>query len=108
MLTAEKITELKTRLLGEKARLEHEIKDLSAADFGDDTDHGEEEAEEDEQIANNLGVATDFTERINDIDSALRKIADGTYGKCERCGKDIEPELLEVNPESRLCKSCKR
>ena len=107
MITPEKIAELKSKLLKEKVRLESEIEKLKVVDFGDDTDHGDEEAEEDEQIDNNQSIIIEFKDRINNIDSALRKIADGGYGKCENCGKDISLELLEINPESQLCKDCK-
>src|ERR1043166_7767244 len=32
---------------------------------------------------------------ISDLDAALRKIDEGTYGRCEVCGKEIEQERLE-------------
>lgn len=108
MLTPETISRLKAKLLAEKTRLEGEINDLKNIDHVAGANRSEEEAEEDEQIESNSSVATDFTERLNDIGSALRKIANGKYGVCENCGREIELELLEVDPESRLCKSCKR
>ena len=40
---------------------------------------------------------------IGDLDAALRKIDDGTYGVCEICGRDIEPERLEAVPGTRTC-----
>ncbi len=107
MLTPEIISKLKTKLLGEKEVIETELKGLGKADFGDDIDHGEEEAEEDEQIEINAGMAENLSARLVDIETALHKITDGEYGKCEKCGGEIELELLEVNPESRLCRACK-
>ena len=41
---------------------------------------------------------------INDLDTALRKIDEGTYGRCEVCGKEIEPERLEAMPGTRTCR----
>ena len=41
------------------------------------------------------------------IDEALRRIEEGTYGKCERCGKQIQPNRLKVVPHARLCIQCK-
>ncbi len=108
MLTPETISKLKARLLAEKIRLEGEINDLKKIDHVAGANRSEEEVEEDEQIESNSSVATDFAERLNDIGSALRKISGGKYGVCENCGREIELELLEVDPESRLCKSCKR
>lgn len=42
------------------------------------------------------------------IDTALRKIEEGTYGICERCGRQIAPERLEAVPWATLCIDCKR
>jgi DnaK suppressor protein len=42
------------------------------------------------------------------IDSALRRIQDGTYGRCERCGEEIEEERLEALPWATLCIDDKR
>jgi RNA polymerase-binding transcription factor DksA len=45
---------------------------------------------------------------VNEIDAALNKITAGTYGKCERCGKEIEKEVLDLVPESQLCEEHKK
>jgi RNA polymerase-binding protein DksA len=42
------------------------------------------------------------------IDAALGRIEDGTYGRCARCGKEIETERLEAIPYATLCIECKR
>ena len=42
------------------------------------------------------------------IDTALARIADGTYGRCERCGREIEAERLEALPYATLCIEDKR
>ena len=108
MLTKEFIDKSKKKLIEEKARLEGEYKDLSKGlDFGHDPDHGDERGEETEQLENNESVAEDYSVRLADIDEALRKIKDGDYGRCDRCHKDIEEQVLKVDPESRLCESCK-
>ncbi|NTV41745.1 MAG: TraR/DksA family transcriptional regulator [Deltaproteobacteria bacterium] len=39
---------------------------------------------------------------------ALEKINDGTYGVCESCDQEIEPERLEALPSTSLCIECKR
>jgi len=41
------------------------------------------------------------------IDEALRRIKDKTYGMCQQCGKQINPERLEAVPHARFCISCK-
>lgn len=40
------------------------------------------------------------------ITHALLRIKKGTYGKCENCGKAIEPERLKAMPTAHLCISC--
>ena len=43
---------------------------------------------------------------IKEIDQALEKIQNGTYGICESCGKDIDLNRLELLPQARLCIGC--
>lgn len=40
---------------------------------------------------------------LNDIDHALARIEDGTYGTCEACGKPIGDARLEAVPTARFC-----
>ena len=46
--------------------------------------------------------------RLDDIDHAIRHAQHLGYGVCEKCGQQIEPERLEIFPETTLCVSCKR
>jgi DnaK suppressor protein len=43
---------------------------------------------------------------IDEIDAALRRIADGTYGVCVRCGIAIPAERLEFRPYAAGCVAC--
>jgi RNA polymerase-binding protein DksA len=45
---------------------------------------------------------------LGDIDAALKRIEDGTYGVCVTCGAQISPERLEAMPWATLCIDCKR
>jgi RNA polymerase-binding transcription factor DksA len=45
-------------------------------------------------------------EEVREIDLALARMAAGTYGVCEICGKRIESKRLKVLPATRLCHSC--
>jgi RNA polymerase-binding protein DksA len=42
------------------------------------------------------------------VEDALRARADGTYGTCKECGRQIPPERLEARPEATLCVDCQR
>ena len=44
--------------------------------------------------------------RLTELDAALRRVAEGTYGICERCGRPIPEERLEARPTARTCVSC--
>lgn len=108
MLTKEQLEHFREKLTATKADLEKQIKELGMApDFGHDTDHFEEAADEVEQYSTNLGIAQALRERLENVNHALEKIAAGIYGKCENCKeKDVDPKILEVNPEFRFCKNC--
>ncbi|HEV2902299.1 MAG TPA: TraR/DksA C4-type zinc finger protein [Gaiellaceae bacterium] len=45
---------------------------------------------------------------LESIDAALKRIDDGTYGKCVNCGAPIPEERLEAMPWATLCIDCKR
>jgi RNA polymerase-binding transcription factor DksA len=45
-------------------------------------------------------------ETLVQVEDALRKLDEGTYGSCERCGLAIAPARLEAKPEARRCINC--
>lgn len=45
-------------------------------------------------------------ERVLDIDAALIRVDEGTYGTCERCANEISDARLEAIPAARLCITC--
>lgn len=45
-------------------------------------------------------------EELRDIDAALQRIADGTYGYCDKCGNEIEYRRLEAQPTAVRCVEC--
>ncbi|HVO28945.1 MAG TPA: transcriptional regulator [Candidatus Paceibacterota bacterium] len=107
-MTPQKISEYKTALEKERSLVLSEIKQSEKpVDFGDDVDHFEEESDEAEEMGNQLAIAQDLKKRLNEIEAALAKIQNGKYGICEKCGREIEHEVLGIDPESRFCKSCK-
>ncbi len=107
-MNKEELKEAKQQLLAEKESIEKELARFrETLDFGDDIDHGEEESDESEEMGNYLSVKKSQDARLEQIEKALGKIAAGTYGICDNCGGVIEKEILKVNPESLLCRSCK-
>ena len=45
---------------------------------------------------------------ISEIDTAMRKMDNGTYGKCEACKDEIPEERLEILPYTRFCIECEK
>ena len=43
---------------------------------------------------------------LAEVDAALLRVSDGTYGVCERCGSPIGEARLEALPAARLCIRC--
>jgi len=104
-----KIEEIKRRLETEKKEIEEELKKFKETlDFGDESDHLEEESDESEEIGTYLSIKKLQSARLEAINRALEKLQNNTYGFCEQCGKRIEQEILDVDPESALCKNCKQ
>jgi RNA polymerase-binding transcription factor DksA len=46
--------------------------------------------------------------KIQEIEDALERMAEGTYGRCQSCGRPISEERLAVLPQAALCIDCAR
>ncbi|MGB9379116.1 TraR/DksA family transcriptional regulator [Candidatus Binatus sp.] len=46
--------------------------------------------------------------KLKQIDDALERLDDGSYGVCESCGLEIAEERLGAMPFSRLCRDCQQ
>lgn len=55
-----------------------------------------------------MSISDNDLNLLKDIDNALDKIKNGTYGICEECEEKIIEKRLEANPVARYCISCKR
>ena len=56
-----------------------------------------------EEFENNSAVVKQLEIRYNEVESALRRIEDGTYGVCSVSGEPIEESRLEANPAATTC-----
>ena len=99
-----------TQLLRE--RRSHFLKEFRSAETGLDVIAEERESEleehaQEEQTARLLTRLDDRTlHAVQEIDAALQKILDGTYGKCEGCHKPIPLARLRSLPATRFCRRC--
>jgi DnaK suppressor protein len=53
-----------------------------------------------------VGVGASLDETDMRVIRALEKLAEGTYGTCDRCGEPIAVARLQAMPESVLCIAC--
>jgi len=74
----------------------------SAGDDQADTGTKTFEREQEISLANNI------LERINQVERAVERLEEGSYGWCERCGNAIPVERLSAFPSATLCVSCKQ
>lgn len=55
-----------------------------------------------------VGLIVSSRQALADTAEALRRIAEGTYGTCQRCAVTIPLERLEVLPQAKFCLPCQR
>jgi RNA polymerase-binding transcription factor len=77
----------------------------AAASNGDDEHdpEGTTIAFEREQLA---ALRAQELTHLADLDAAVRRLADGTFGLCTTCGQAIDPARLEARPQASECVSC--
>ena len=56
-----------------------------------------------EEFENQVGAGARLKERLQNINAALNRIDEGTYGKCEKDGTQIPVARLEANPTAKTC-----
>jgi len=93
---------LKTRLselTGHLAEIDSELRKRLSAD-------SEERATDLENQDALEGIKNSEIQEIRQIQGALKRIAEGTYGVCVQCGAEIDPKRLKALPIAARCISC--
>lgn len=97
----------------EREKLIHQLAELGATPNGEltgDVDYGEGFADAAAATAERsevLGIVENLVSLVEDVDAALGKAEEGSYGLCETCGKTIGAARMEYRPTSRRCIDCK-
>ena len=104
----QRLLDERTRLEGVRGNFAHEhltdeseresVAELSGldqhqADLGTETFEREKD----------LSILEQIEAELADVEHAIRRLDDGTYGTCEACGRPISEERLEALPATRLC-----
>jgi RNA polymerase-binding protein DksA len=117
-VTAIDTTRFREALIEERERVRAAIENLHDEHPGSMADESGEDAVFDNHLADTATETydreLDYTLEENsehvlaDIDAALQRIEEGTYGICTNCGRQIPEERLEARPWATLCIECKR
>ena len=106
--------QLHSRLEGERKHLLEELEQLKAESnpseerrVGSPFGKREEEATESFEFEKRLALEKQTRDHLAEVDHALHKFEEGTYGLCDICEKPIAPGRLEVLPKASLCVDCK-
>jgi RNA polymerase-binding protein DksA len=91
-------------LSGQEAELDKLMRDAGDGAGHDQADMGATSFERDQEII----VVQNEREKLAQIDRALARIADGTYGSCESCGNPIGKMRAMAFPRATLCLPCKQ
>jgi RNA polymerase-binding transcription factor len=110
--------QLRQRMLEERQRVVDAIDNIHAENPGSIGEETEETTFQDNHLGD-IATATfdremastledNSTHVLTEIDAALKRIDEGTFGVCTRCGKPISAERLEALPWATLCIDDKR
>jgi len=109
MATDAALADLRAALEEERDLLRNQLDELGFA-------NGEAGLEYDSNFADSSQVtaergeaearATSLKETLEEVEHALAKFADGSYGRCESCGNMIAEVRLEAKPSARFCIDC--
>ena len=108
MLSESTLSDLRASLEQEQSDLRARLTEMGLLSGGElsfdqnfaDSSQVTAERGEVEALANNL------RDSLTDVEAALAKLDNGTFGTCEGCGQPIPPARLEAKPAARLCMEC--
>lgn len=108
------IEQFKKKLLAEKTDLEGQLNGIgrrnpdnagaweaTSGDMDIDAADENEVADKLEELEENTGIVSQLDTQLGEVNAALERIDQGTYGLCEKCGKPIEEDRLMANPSAR-------
>lgn len=95
------LLEERSQLLGSIKNIEDESRHANGQDSSGDLTSYAEAGTDSFDMETALNIASGESERLAEIDDALQRIKDGTYGICEGTGEPIPKRRLEVFPAAR-------
>ncbi len=111
---SELLEQLRVHLEEEKKKLVREMSNLSAQDPFSDPDRVNDNAASDSEASEEsshdrfAAMLDELKLKLANIDSALARIGEGTYGFCTNCHEMIDTDRLAILPTATLCLSCEK
>ncbi|MDI2098829.1 TraR/DksA family transcriptional regulator [Ruicaihuangia caeni] len=89
-------------------QLERELETIrsSRADGSADDEHDPEGPTMSHEWSRVTALVETARADLHGLDEAVRRVEEGTYGVCRRCGGPIAPGRLEARPTAELCIDC--
>jgi DnaK suppressor protein len=109
---SEVLEQLRVHLEDEKKKLVAQMGDLSSQDPFSDPDRANDNAASDSEASEEsshdrfAAMLDELKMKLGNIDAALARISDGSYGFCTNCGNMIDTDRLAIVPTATLCLSC--
>jgi RNA polymerase-binding transcription factor DksA len=103
-----RLDELRREAARRLAALEDQLDDIAVArrDANSDDEHDPEGSTLAFDRAQAAVLAADARRQLDEVDAATARLDDGTYGRCERCGRPIPDARLAARPTACLCVDC--
>ena len=109
-----KSNQVRARLESERKRIQEELVQLSTTHALDERREGspfgkrEEEATESMELEKRLALENRLKSLLAEVERAIQKLDDGTYGVCDICSATIDPARMEALPQAILCLNCRQ
>lgn len=106
------LEKIKIHFEEEKKHLSKRLSQIDESDPYKDPDHANDNADIGLDVREELahqqyeGNRDQLRKRLQEVDDALRRIEDGSYGFCARCGNMIDTDRLSSNPLASMCIKC--
>lgn len=117
-LDKSELNEIKEDLLKRKAQIQNDLEAVGKlespsndedykASFPEYGDKDDENAQEISEYSTNLATEQVLEKTLKDINNAIKRIEEGTYGSCKYCGEAIAKKRLQARPVASSCIECK-
>ena len=117
-LTKEQMKQFRQLLITERVKLVNEIKSIAhdastsprdaSGDLSAYTVHMADMASDTYERELSMNIVTSEQELLYQIDDALKRLDEGTFGLCQQCSQPITMSRLKAVPYASMCITCQR